>query len=1264
MGEYVGPGERKTAERLAADLPDPWVIYVGRKLAGSNKDDVDFIVVGQKFIFTLEEKHWGPTIIVDDVYWHVKGDRRHSPVSQIAAVSRKLAGLLKDKVDGYKSLKGKRVLAGVVLSYDGVKVLSGRNFDQSERVWTLPYAAEEMVALEQREPTTLGATRPVLLQYLDGLSPAEKRDRIGDYKVIGQIPAAGNEKAFEARAPITGESVILKCYPVEQLKQLGDPREYLLREYKAINAVADLGRTWRALQPFESAPHGFFVVPVIPPANSWTLWRDVQSLTTPRDGRLIGVEDATRVVRSAFEALKDVHEAGLVHRALHPQRIWLSKNRLVKFSDFHLAKLTGQQTIYTWADYDISEGYRAPEAASDVGLATAPSDVFSLVLSLSAWLLGTDVTDMKLDDVRTALTGIYPWSEGLITGLDGAASNRPTAGEMAEKIALPASPPPPPPTADSLEDFRVGGVVRGRYEIRASLGSGGFARTWEVYDRNAELTRVLKQFHELVPEHVRAEFKAADELVHEKCGRVYDIQLAQAPAYLVSEYVEGESLAEPGIDRSVAEIRTTALDVLDALEYIHGKERVHGDVTPSNIIEKSNGSAKLIDFGLSSAIGLRPTGWNPMFAAPEVRRDGRVSPAADIFGFAASMAYAMLGRHPITVDGDQVRSLPPTEDERDAWGEEGALLLDVFFKGLAEQPSERPESAGAFRALVNGARLVRGGRSLGTDRDEAGEGEPGVQFVLAPQINPSVTAIRRLYRAATGGNAGNRGLDDAFANQTYVATLLDVRLVPRVLAKEFDVVLLSGNPGDGKTSVLVKLGEELRARGAQDIDSDEAGWTLELEGHRFYAIFDASESHGDMSSDELVNRALLPVLEGEPATALLAVNDGRLNQFFIDNSDLYEHWWFSIEDQMNGKPYDGSGAVLIDLKRRTLADTGSGDGLGPRVLGTIVADPLWEICGSCSAQTSCPILANRNLLANEGAAAFGELLQISHLRRRRRATFRDVRSAISWLITGNMTCHDVHRSITDGQNPLYRETSATFDLAFSEDSGDYLVQEWASLDPSSVPAPAVDRAFRAMKDDSRLDYVSSPEHLARAIYFRLDAVVPGDDIDAGGLRTFRYFDEFMAMLRDGGSTKARDRILLGISRLAGAFGYAEPGLAMSSGADGTTWAVLHTVPEDEFHVEVPTVDGEFVETMPDQLLLRHDKGASLNLTLDTAEIILRAADGEIVNDVGADATRQEIDSFVNQLKRRPSQSAQIVDSSGSVTVARIRSGAIEMEPAQ
>lgn len=1252
MGEYVGPGERKSAERLAQDLPSSWVIYAGRKLAGPNKDDVDLIVVGEKLIFTLEEKSWGPVIVAGDNWWKVKGEIRHSPLLQVTTVAKKLASLLQKGVKDYGALKGKRVLAAVLLSHDTVVVLPEPNHDRDERIWRLDAAAAEMIDLESREPSALGGCRGAVLQYLDGLSAAEKKDRIGPYKVLSPIPAAGHEKAFEARS-LEGQRVILKCYPIEQLKQLGDPMEFLARETKAINKIAELGRTWMALPPFESDAHGFYVVPVVPPTIGWTLEQDRLATKTAREDGLIGADDATVVVRNAFEALKDVHEEGLIHRALHPRRIWLAKNRLVKFSDFHLARIVGAQTIAPWADFDISENFRAPEAAADVGLATSESDVYSLTLSLASWLLGRDVTDWSVDDIRAALADAYPWSETFIAGLSGKASGRPSAAAMASAIILPDG-SPAESAGDAPDDFRQGGVVGGRYELLDRLGAGGFAQTWKVWDRTVDVSRVLKQFHSLVPDQLRKEFQAADDLNFEKCGRVYDLQLSHDPAYLISEYVEGESLSTPGVERSTEEVRAIALDVLAALDYIHGKHRVHGDVTPSNVIVEMNGTgnAKLIDFGLATSIGERPAGWSPQFAAPELVKGGLATTAADLYGFAASMAYAMLGRAVTKIDGDAVRLIPPTTDELESWGPDGTLLLQVFLRGLSENPAERPQAASAFRELVTSARPVE--QPTGTVH--VGE---GVSVPFERKINPTVTAIRRLYRSAVGGNAGNRGLDDEFASATYVPTLLDDDLLPRVLAKDFKVVLLSGNPGDGKTSVLVKLGDQLRTLGAVELDADAAGWTLELGGHRFYAIFDASESHGELSSDELVKRALLPVLRGEPATALVAVNDGRMFQFFVEN-DEFEDWWFLIKDQIDGGPYEGGGVLLVDLKRRSLADPGTDDGLAPRVLQTLVRQDLWDVCASCVAQTTCPLLANRNLLADGGAAAFGELMQISHLRRRRRATFRDVRSAIAWIITGNKTCEDVHAYASSGLNPLYWDGTATFDLAFSTEADDYLVQEWTDLDPAAVAAPAVDRLWRAMKDDPRTAYLNTPERIARAIYFQLGAV-ESDEIEASDLRVFRYLEEFTSMLKGVGTEGARDRILLGISRLVGAFGYDDKGLAMSSGAEGAVWAILHTVPADEFKLSSPRLPNQFIETMADRIVLTHESRASLNLTLDTVEVVLRAADGEIVNDAASDAIRQEIDSFVSQLRRRPSQSARIVDSSGSVASARISGGLIELE---
>lgn len=1248
-GEFVGPGEQKTAERLRDELPASWVIFAGRKLPGETRDDVDLIVVGEALVFVLEEKSWGPRIVVDDNNWYVNDHARTNPLNRNAQLARKVAGLLRDRARGYKDVKGKRVLAGVVLSNDSVQVFGGRHHNSDEHIWRLEEVCAELKSLDAAQGSGLGGARRSVVAYLDDMPTSGGRPEIGEYTIIDRLDVPGLEQAYFATAP-DGTNVILKCYPVHQLSEHGDPQAFLERETRAINKLADLARTWRAYPYFRSDAHGLFVVPVVPPSEGRTLEASLRKPGPERsDGRLdptIGRE----VVLDAFQALAEMHEYGLVHRALHPRRIWLGRRMRVMFSDLHLARIEGETTVALWApDSDISEDFRAPECVATVGLATPKSDVFSLSLCMIEWLLGERAPELERSDIADRIERDFPWAMPLLAATERDANKRPTASEIVAALAAVSASPEAGDEAEEPTEFVEGVTVAGRYLIKRKLGRGGFATSWLVYDHQAAQSKVLKQFRHGVPEELRAEYLAADSLRHERCGAVYDVQVNSEPQYLVSEYVEGESLLERGINRSASELRRIAEDLLEALQYIHSKDLVHGDVTPANVIVATDGSGrtKLIDFGLAAPVGARPAGWHPRFGAPEVIAGEPSSQLSDIYGFGATMVHAMLGRLPVRVEGGKPEALALTDSERETWGAEGAALLDAAFRAAAAEPEHRPQSATDLLDLVISARTA-----------PVPVQEPG----LERRINRNVTAIRRLYRASSGGNAGNRGLDDEFAKDTYVSTMLDTELLPRVMAGELDLVLLSGNPGDGKTSVLVKLHDTLVARGATVEHADEAGWRLRHDGRLFIAVYDASESHGDLSSDDLLRQALDPVTSQAdgPATALIAVNDGRLIQFFTDHEDEFEDWKFAIDDQLAGMDPGDSRVVLVDLKRRSLAGSADAPGLADRALAELTDARLWEVCDSCAAKLQCPILANRELMAGPGATAFGELVLTSHLRRLRRATFRDVRSAAAWLLTGDRDCAEVHRIDEEGRNALFLDDALAYDLAFTDASNDYLVSEWSDLDPASVAAPLVDELRRrpGRHGDRNASDDRSVAGLARALYFG-DA--PGDSPAAREVRAYRYLEEFTAMLKHAEPETTRDRLLLGISRLAGAFGYLDSGLAMSSGMPDAAWAVLHTIPLEQLAVEQPKGSHPFVETIPDRLSLVHKAGPRLDLTLDTAEIILRAADGELVDDLGSDSIRQEIDSFVNQLAKQPSDAVRVVDASGSVAVARRVGETIRLE---
>lgn len=1241
-GDFVGPGEEKTANFLRDHLPSGWVIFASRSLPGEARDDVDLIVVGMSSIFVVEEKAWGPRIVVGDRVWYVEADPRTNPLGRCNQLARKLAGLLRSRAQGYRNLYGKRVKALVILSHDDVRIHRSPNHDDSEVIVPLSEAAALLTAMDA-EASGLGAVRPAVLKFLDDTPRAHRDTRMGVYLITATLEGPGIETRYEARAP-DGTRVILKCYPVQRLSEYGDPMLFLRRESDAINRLAEHGRTWRAFPFFKSEAHEMFVVPVVPPLVGRSLL-DSRLKNDPQraQGRL-DEEVARRVVRDAFSALSDLHNQGLVHRALHPSRVWLGRGLRVMFSDLQLARIEGAQSIALWApDHDVSESYRAPECHASIGLATSASDVFSLSLCLLEWVLGQKITVDNQLELEERFRKDWPWAIPLLSGLSHTPEDRPTASTLISELAEPVPRP-------SLEPdvFAVGAKVAGRYEIKAELGSGGFATTWLCYDTQVQQRRVIKEFRRDLPEEALAEFKAADRLAHERCGRVYDVQVDSHPRYLVSEYVEGSSLADIAPPLEVDSLRDVALAVCDGLAYVHARDMVHGDVAPGNVIvpETDPSASKLIDFGLAISIGDLPHGHNPAFAAPEVVAGLPASSASDLYGLAASILHAMLGRA-VSPAVTGVSSNGPTEAEMNQWGSEGQGLMRILLRAMNVEVEGRPESA---EELASEIRTVR---ESPTDRGASAApshpAAPGAESALVRKINPVVDDLRRLYRASSLGNGGNRGLDDDFAQRTYVSTMLDSELTPKVLNGDLTLVLLSGNPGDGKTSVLVKIGEELRRRGAHEESADDAGWVLRLGEHRFIAVFDASESHGELSSDELVEQALRPVLDDpEHATALIAVNDGRLIQFFTDHEHEFEDWKLDIDAQLDGEAGDDPRVVVVDLKRRSLAALDAVDGLAVRALAALNRQDLWDACLECTARNECPILANHVLMGSSGQAAFAELVLTSHLRRRRRATFRDVRSAAAWVLTGDRGCEDVHQLIEEQRVPSRLPDARSFDLAFSSRSGDYLIDEWSELDPAMVAAPAVDELRRGIGRTGVRDLAVYPTatNVMRALYFG-DWTSPA--VDGTDVRAYRYLTEFKNLLSGYDLEVGRDRVLLGISRLAGVFGFDESGLAIRGGGDDTDWAVLHVVDAEQFELVMPAPNAVFVEVVPDRLVLRHRGGAELSLTLDSAELLLRASDGEVVNDAGADSVRQEVDGFVGQLARQPSDRALIVDSSGSAT---------------
>lgn len=1244
MGPYRGPGEQKTVETLKEQLPESWDIIASKSLPGT-KDDLDIIVVSPGTIFLIEEKSWGPQIEASDISWLTSHGSYPSPIDRVAHLSRVLAGVLRNRVPLYKQEVGRRhaVLPGVVLSHDALELNYQLNFDDRELLLPLrdSRAADELrgradVPAGQRFSPEL---RKAILKFLTGLGARDETPKhIGQYKVETELSPLGYARCFVGTS-LDGTGYLLRCVPVHGWGIGVDISQVALRESKALYHLDRLRRTPRCLPAFKDEERQWIVTPIEVRLDERSLARSIRMNDPKRDSGVLPEEVSRKVIADAFAGLGEIHVENLLHRGISPLRVHLGRALRVQFTDFVMAHLPTGQTIGEWLggfDQDSSVRYRAPECEADPRLASTASDVYSLALSLASWLVG-DI-GKRSADIRPMLEG-FGYVGALLSeclAIDPLA--RPTAMQAADRLA----PRTPAPAAEVTPEpsgpfaWAEGSVLAGRYELRRELGSGGFATTWLARDINVSQDRVIKVFHN--PETAQTaltEFTAMSQVSHDRCARTWDRGIVDSDTtYLVNEYVEGETLedyllsGQPGAE----DIRTIALDVLAALAYLHGKQLLHRDVSPRNIVVDPSGRGKLIDFGLIAKPGGGSVAGTVRYMAPELFRGGVASERTDVYSMAVTFLEGMLGRVPYT-ETTVGRTLDrPTEAELHQWGGLGESILDALYAAARTEVDQRVDSAIELSERLQMALAV-----------EVAEG--------GANVNPTVNALRQGYRGSRIGNAANRGLDNEFLQATYVPTQLDLQLLPEVLNGKLRAVFLTGNPGDGKTAFLVKVRERLELDGGTVAHSDEAGWTIDIRGHRFIAVYDASESNSGLSSDELLNQALTPE-GGRPETSqtvLLAINDGRLLQFFTDFEHLYDDHALATRSHFRRQrpPFDD--ISVVDLKERSLASLSDEPGLAVQVAEGFTSADRWSECTTCASRGICPMLKNARELHSVARKGLAELVLTSHLRRLRRATFRDLRSALGWLITGDLSCEMVHEKreqrLDLSRNPKYQIAN----LAFSPESSDYLIQEWTLLDPARTAAPEVARAREFVAGGQ-----ASAEALANFQRRLFLGSLVGEEIGPKSVRTYRHFEEFTSMLAM--PTEAdRRRLLLGLSRIVGASGFSGDGLAIAAGERNEVWAVLKTIPSDFFELRLPGSSSSFVEGVPDRVALVHRDGPRLDLSLDTAELVLRASDGELLDDVYSDAVRQEIEGFAAQLSTQPSDRVLVIDEVGSA-VAAYRNG--------
>jgi len=203
-----------------------------------------------------------------------------------------------------------------------------------------------------------------------------------------------------------------------------------------------------------------------------------------------------------------------------------------------------------------------------------------------------------------------------------------------------------------------------KYRILRELGAGGMGTVRKgllLGQAGFQRPIVIKQLKTPEPEHLRLFVEEARRyavLDHENIGRIFDFERIDGELCIVLEYIDGWSLVEylerhrelgylPDVDLSIF----IASRVCRGLQYVFEKVRiVHRDISPSNVMMTTEGTVKLIDFGIAARSGTRESylAGKPSYMAPEMVIEMRADHRSDIFSLGSVLFEILTGERLFT----------------------------------------------------------------------------------------------------------------------------------------------------------------------------------------------------------------------------------------------------------------------------------------------------------------------------------------------------------------------------------------------------------------------------------------------------------------------------------------------------------------------------------------------------------------------------------------------------------------------------------------
>lgn len=1286
IGQPRNDAERSLIALLRDSLPSNYsIIHNFELLVEGEFNEIDIAIISPHAVFFVDAKGTTGSIEAYSGKWFPEGRQPfHSPVSKLRMITRCFKGML---IDADQKMKSVFVDAVVVLTANDAKFVDPDGKDKPS-VWHISQCTDYFKnagKVPDRFSNNIIGFHQAILNRIRGKARAgQNRKRFDVYEVKERLGATDQFEEYRAFNYMTGEKnglVSLKVYRLDPYAQADDRERKKKRIQIAYSTLCRLPShsgicAVRDFRPIDENEAEFILVSEEARGNA--LRRHLVKATLA-----LTYEQKIRIVKDVLSAIVHAHSYGVLHRNINPDTIVVGDDGQTRLVNFDYAR-DSQERSFTVANEIIEkedESYMAPEFYTAPSKADEKADVFSFGVVVYELFAGQKPF-LTQDDCLSAnakftspisviepsvMPGFDDWLQRLCASEP---SNRPKASEALRDLdrlikgteenssgsGLPSR------DENTFTDLAPGTELLKKYRIEKKLGKGGFAVVYKAFDMLADEYRALKIVlrGSSRVERLKQEYQTLMVLgkrQHPNVVTVYDPGfLNDEIPYLPMEFIDGQSLEElktTGV-LSLPDAYKACCDAANGLRHIHELGVYHCDIKPANLVWADN-KVVIIDFNVAYHANVEGIdGASKKYLPPEY--DLMVEPTSeemrlrDLYALGITFYECVTGQYPWP---DAPR--PPKDiDARDPREYEKCRdlspgLVEILLKSIHPRKNKRFQSAQEFILALEKLKLLR----VNPQKDDT------TKTITSAKDNGRhifLEYLQSLYSQNPRTNAGTRGLSD-FAQRTYVDTALDTTLRPAILDGTFNLIIITGNAGDGKTAFLQKLEEEMRTRGARITrNKDGNGCKIEFNGKNWLTNYDGSQDEENRTNDNVLLDFFGPYA-GTVQTQwkkndirIIAINEGRLIDFLDSHQNDFSCLTYDVRKGLQTSTPIGQCAV-INLTHRNVTASVNGvkSCIFDRVLKKLVSPKHWEGCTECQLANRCYVHFNVLSFSHPACAVdlierLRTLYELTIMRNKRHITIRSLRSALAYMIAGEYSCDQIKELYKNGKTyEILQGFYFNSWMRFSDKSNDELLNLLSEIDIGIGVNPRLDRtlSFRSPDEIPGLRKFENRDDIHINLLKQLYSKLPIDGIDEAAVMLHRNYLEIMRRLfffeqranrwiemvpyqsalrfqqiLNGKIIldEEKERILNGINKGEGLM-HPEPisgQLALSvRQVDKATIKSMRLFPEHSFRLKIDSsaANSPFIEHLPTSIILEYQgdnhETAELPIDLDIYEMLER-----------------------------------------------------------